>query len=158
MVTKLTDGYFYILDSDAYSGGTPDLDGLTEGTHYCKIAFGKGWSHTMIGKPKIRQLFGGKGYFIKDGKMTEKITFTGKIEGRTAANYIMNYYKKHIVSGSRNDYVFIPYTADTDYWDFHDEDDDPQNGAPGVFTKCTMTWTDEDPKIYDARLEFEIVW
>ncbi len=158
MVTKLTNGYFYILDSTVYSAATPDLDLGTEGVDYCKIKFPGGWTHSMIGSPKIKPLFGGRGYSIKNGKMAEKFRFSGKIEGRTAANYIMNYYKKHMASGSDDSYIFIPYTADTDYWNFHDEDDDPWNGAPGVFNKCDMTWDSDEPLVYETRLEFIIIW
>ena len=158
----MTPGYVYVLDSTVYNGGTPDLSLGSEGGDYCKIKFKEDWKDSAKGAPKIRALFGGTGYGIKDGKIpagAEKFTFTGTVESADETDKIKNYFKKHMKSGSNDDYIFVPLTDAPTYWMFYDQSDAAKNGAPGFFVKRDFAWSEGDESgIFECKIEFIIVW
>jgi len=152
-----TAGYITILDSSIYNADADSITLANEGTDYCELGIPESWQHNLRTTPRVRPLFGGKGYIIKDGKCTEQVKIKGIVVSTTNLNYIMNYYKKHAVSGSDDDYICIKY-ASGDYHDFHDEDDSACEVAPGVFTDLMINWTNETNKTHSIDIVFNIVW
>jgi hypothetical protein len=157
-----TAGYITIMDPSlaGLTDEDSDPDGITlanPGVDYCELGIPEGWQHKLKGNPKIRSLFGGKSYFIKNGKIQEDVRCTGIVVSTTNLNYIMNYFKKHILSGSNNDFICIKYTTN-DYHDFHDENDVERNLAPGVFTDLQINWSNDENRTHSINIIFKIAW
>ena len=160
MVTAITKGRVYVLDSTVYNAGVPDLSLGTVGVDYCYITTSRNMRDSASINPKIIPLFGGSGIIIKNGKSNAgsyKLVFDGYCHSITETEYIKRYFQLHAESGSNDDYCFWTTTSATTYWTLYDDGDSKLNGAPGAFTKRSFGWSDEENAIFEAKIEFTVV-
>ena len=172
MATAPSDGYIYLIESDAVrnadwvtASADPqniDLDLYTQGTEYCRLNFPKQWNKRGTTGINIEDASSGKSFMERTSRKGYIITIQDVETTGTNASYIEQFIMDddHTASlpATFKQYYLIMQRSSTDYEKFTDASDNRQEFCKGAIIDWDFTWNDTQNNLCKVRLVFRSNW
>lgn len=173
MVTALTPGYIYFIESDgtdndnwiADHGGDPDLldlDQYTEGTDYCKIEIPKDVKVGFYTGHNVSDVGSGLSYDLRSAARGYKAYTRGLVTSRANAKLMDQFFmsNRHTsgASATYKTYYMVVYFGVNDHWPFIDHNNNQKSYCKGAVIGGDLNWRETESLTILTNLHWRSIW